>query len=169
MNAGTNQELTPQGRKGITLQINLPELISDIRSSVGLTSRLITNGYALLEGADVWSHDDLNFLERMMIRGTREIRLHELNRLFDEIQAFAGEFQAKADQAAAILMAFGETVPVPQRSLEEVDIDTDTSTTNHEWPGNLQDSISSLIAYLQDIDRLRNEYWTALERVSEGH
>lgn len=169
MNAGTNQELTPQGRKGVTLQINLPELISDIRSSVGLTSRLITSGYALLEGADVWSHDDLNFLERMMIRGTREIRLREFNQLFDEIRAFTGKFQEKADQAAAVLMAFGETVPVPQKSLDGVDVDTDTSTSNHGWPGNLQDTINSLIAYLQDIDRLRNEYWIALERVSQGH
>lgn len=77
------------------------------------------------------------------------------------------QFQAKADQAAAVLMAFGEAVPVPQRSLQEVDIDTDTSTSNHEWPGNLQDSISSLIAYLRDIDRMRDEYWVALERVSQ--
>lgn len=166
MKAGTNEEMTTQGQS-ITLQINLPELVADIRASVGLTSRLIASGYALLEGADVWSHDDLNFLERVMIRGAREIRLRELNQLFNEIQAFASEFQAKADQAAAVLMAFGETVPVPQRSLQEVDIDTDTSTSNHEWPGNLQDSINSMIAYLQDIDRLRDEYWLALERVSQ--
>lgn len=166
MKAGTNEEMTTQGQS-ITLQINLPELVADIRASVGLTSRLITSGYALLEGADVWSHDDLNFLERVMIRGARELRLREFNRLLDEIQAFAGEFQTKADQAATVLMAFDEIVPVPQQSLEEVDIDTDTSTNNHDWPGNLQDSINSMIAYLQDIDRLRDEYWLALERVSQ--
>jgi hypothetical protein len=167
MKTGTNQALTPQERQGVTLQINLPELVADIRASVGLTSRLITSGYALLEGADVWSHDDLNFLERVVIRGAREFRLREFNQLLDEIQVFAAGFQEKADQAAAVLMAFGETVPVPQRSLAEVDIDTDTSTNNHEWPGNLQDSISSLVAYLQDIDRLRDEYWLSLERVSQ--
>lgn len=166
MEARTDEKLTHHREQGFTLQIDLPELIADIRASASLTSRLIAKGYELLDGIDVWSHDDLNILERMMIRGAREVRLCEFNRLLDDIQAFSRDFHDKAEKAATILMDFGEVVPAPLRSLDGVVVDADTSTTNHDWPGNLQSAINYLIEYLQDIDRMRGEYWVALERIS---
>lgn len=166
MPAQPARHIIPQVNQGMSLKVNVSALIADLRSSLDLTRRLVMKGRELLNGFDVWSHDDLTIVERMVIRGAREIRLRELRRLIDEVKDLSQDFHDKAAPAARVLQAFGEPVPTPLTTLDDVVIDTNTSISNHDWPGHIQDVITDLVDHLQDIDRLRNDYWSALERIS---
>lgn len=169
MDTGLDQTPKHQSEQFSPLRVNVAELIADLRTSTALTSRLVSRGFALIDGFDVWSHDDMNILERVLIRGAREIRVRQLNALMHEISNFSDDFHSKAEMANTVLRDNGKSIPIAQKFLGGMVFDLNISTSNHNWPSNMQTTIHSLLDYLHDIDRLLKEYWVALERLSESH
>lgn len=143
---------------------SLREFLADTRASIALTTKLCSEGMKMNDG---WSYDGMGFLEKVVVRGTREFRLHEFKALFDDVKSWADAFHAKAEKARPILVILGESVPEQQKTIRDVKPDYGTTTDNHDWPENMQKAIEALMSYVDDVERMRSEYCDALELAVE--
>lgn len=157
-------EIAPFTNDVHSICVSVKEMLSDTLKSVNLTKRLADGNLNMHQGM---SFDSMGFLETMMVRGAREIRLREFNALCQEVKAYIDDFRAKAEKADPLLMAFGEKVPVARASLDDVRPDLVLSTHNHAWTDNMGRAYIALMNCVDDIGRMLADYWDALDRISE--
>ena len=163
MNHTQTTEVGPYTNDLHSICVSVKDMLSDTFRSMNLTRRLANGNLNMHQGM---SFDSMGFLETMMVRGVREIRLREFNTLLQEVKEYMADFRAKAEKAAPLLMAFGEQVPVARASLDDVHPDSVLSIQNHDWTDNMGRAYVALMECVEDTNRMLADYWDALDRIS---
>lgn len=107
----------------------------------------------LVHGAGYFSDGDEGFIERQVIKLTRQGHISRFKELKKRVEEQERAFQNGAKRARAILEAFGMSYPHHSRSLIEVSPDEDTSVSNCDWGDNMSKAFDRLRGYLENLDQ----------------
>lgn len=107
----------------------------------------------LVRGAGYFSDGDEGFIEKQVIKFTRQGHISKFNELKKRVEDQEKSFQNERTRARAILDAFGMSYPHHSRSLIEVSPDEDTSVSNRDWGDNMSKAFDRLRGYLENLDQ----------------